>query len=263
VDYEPFALSHKVLTALAAENATPALEWCATQRSRLAKMGSPLEGMLHLQQMIELIREGRRVDAIRHAREHLTGLPEERATAELLTEVRHAMGLLVMGPAARAFANHARLLAPSRWDSLASHFTRDHLTLLGITQVPALEVALSAGMAALKTPCCSLMDQATLNCPTCCEPIRALATAVPSAQRSHSSLVCRVLGEPIDEDNPPLVLPSGQVYSERSLRRFAAGEAGGVTAGAAAGVSGDGEWVVDPITREVVALADVRRAFFL
>ena len=38
---------------------------------------------------------------------------------------------------------------------------------------------------------------------------------VPSTHKVVSSLICRISGEVMDEHNPPVSLPNGQVYSEK------------------------------------------------
>ena len=66
------------------------------------------------------------------------------------------------------------------------------------------------------------------GCPLCCSPVLfELSQGLPSTQRSHSSLVCRLSGCVMDEHNPPCVLPNGSMYSRRALQRMAA-ENGGI-----------------------------------
>ena len=45
----------------------PALAWCVTNKARLSKLKSTLEFKLRLQQYVELVRIGARVEAIAHA----------------------------------------------------------------------------------------------------------------------------------------------------------------------------------------------------
>ena len=47
------------------------------------------------------------------------------------------------------------------------------------------------------------------------ENIRKLAEPLPFAKHIHSKLVCYISKELMNEDNPPLVLPNGYVYSTR------------------------------------------------
>lgn len=47
------------------------------------------------------------------------------------------------------------------------------------------------------------------------EIIRNLAEPLPFAKHIHSKLVCFITKELMNEDNPPLVLPNGYVYSSK------------------------------------------------
>ena len=73
-DVDPFSDSRRVLASLDARECGPALEWCRQHRSRLRKVKSPLEMNLHLQIMTEYVRDGRRRDALDHARAHIAPL---------------------------------------------------------------------------------------------------------------------------------------------------------------------------------------------
>jgi len=84
------------------------------------------------------------------------------------------------------------------------------------------------------------------QCAVCCEPYSRLAASVPMVERAYSSLVCGLSGECMDDTNPPLVLPSGRIYSRRALEALDACGA-----------------LVDPGTGERLALEQLRKAYFL
>ena len=87
------------------------------------------------------------------------------------------------------------------------------------------------------------------GCPLCCSrALFELSQGLPSTQRSHSSLVCRLSGAVMDEHNPPCVLPNGSMYSRKALHRMAA-ENGGI--------------VTCPRTQEKFALEECKPAFIL
>mmetsp|Transcript_14888 Transcript_14888/g.47885 ORF Transcript_14888/g.47885 Transcript_14888/m.47885 type:complete len:158 (+) Transcript_14888:597-1070(+) len=157
------------------------------------------------------------------------------------------MALLALGT--RTSLPHASLLDLGRWRRAADRFGRDFLRLAGAPPTPPLVVALAAGVAALKTPFCSLPEHQAPSCPVCCGPIRGLATRLPSCQRSRSAVTCRLSGTLLDEDNPPLVLPSGHVYAEAAVLRLEAAHGGGAFR--------------DPRTDDVVTMGSLRRAYFL
>ena len=47
-----------------------------------------------------------------------------------------------------------------------------------------------------------------------------LAEQLPYAKHVHSKLLCHVTKELMDEDNVPMVMPNGTVYSQRAVRRL-------------------------------------------
>ena len=85
------------------------------------------------------------------------------------------------------------------------------------------------------------------DCPVCSAPFADMACGLPSVQRSHSSIVCRLSGRLMDEDNQAMVLPDGHVYSHAAL---------------AARAAPDGTFA-HPITGEQLHLDQLRKAFFL
>ena len=58
-------------------------------------------------------------------------------------------------------------------------------------------------------------EECTKDDPLSQEVIRTLAEPLPFAKHIHSKLVCYISKEPMNEDNPPLVLPNGYVYSSK------------------------------------------------
>lgn len=61
------------------------------------------------------------------------------------------------------------------------------------------------------------------------ETIRKLADPLPFAKHIHSKLVCYITKEPMNENNPPLVLPNGYVYSTKAMVQMAMENQGKIT----------------------------------
>ena len=59
---------------------------------------------------------------------------------------------------------------------------------------------------------CYQADNKAVNCPVCTPLMAKLAEPLPFSHRIHSSLVCRLSGDVINDHNPPMVLPNGYVY---------------------------------------------------
>lgn len=49
------------------------------------------------------------------------------------------------------------------------------------------------------------------------ETFQKLAKPLPDSKHIHSKLVCFISKELMNEDNPPLVLPNGYVYSRKVI----------------------------------------------
>ncbi|OTF75096.1 macrophage erythroblast attacher-like protein, partial [Euroglyphus maynei] len=91
-------------------------------------------------------------------------------------------------------------------------------------------ITLQAGLSSLKTPQCYRKDGNRNNeCPVCSDGLNKLAASLPCAHCSQSRLVCFISGEPMNENNQPLMLPNGYVYGEKSLRKMADDNDGKIT----------------------------------
>lgn len=109
---------------------------------------------------------------------------------------------------------------------LANLFTQTHQDLYNIPPISPFEVALSAGLSALKTPTCynehdkHLSRCLSTTCPICSPEFNDLARGVPFAHSVRSHLVDVISGDAMDDENVPIVLPSGRVYGARSLQTW-------------------------------------------
>lgn len=89
VNIEMFLTAKEVEESLERQETATCLAWCHDNKSRLRKMKSCLEFSLRIQEFIELIRQNKRMDAVRHARKHFS-----QAEGGQLDEVRQVMGML-------------------------------------------------------------------------------------------------------------------------------------------------------------------------
>jgi hypothetical protein len=72
VDADIFASARRIESSLRDSNeCARALAWCGENRSRLAKIGSPFEFDLRLQEFLTLVKQGATIKAIEYARKHL------------------------------------------------------------------------------------------------------------------------------------------------------------------------------------------------
>lgn len=82
-----------------------------------------------------------------------------------------------------------------------------------------LSILLRAGFLALKNPVCETENKVD-SCPLCRKDFQRLASSIPYACHSHTSIICRILHSVMDEYNPPVALPNGQTYSEEGIKKI-------------------------------------------
>lgn len=95
--------------------------------------------------------------------------------------------------------------------------------LHGLTAQSLLVLYLQAGAAALNTPR-TAPDTAGFSAddPLCQKEYLAIARGLPFSKHIHSSWVCPITKALMDENNPPVVLPNGYVYSRGAMEEMAA-----------------------------------------
>ena len=70
VEYNIFSEIDKIVESLQQKDSQPALNWCANNKSKLAKMNVTIKFKLLKQQFLELIKKELLVEAIKFAREN-------------------------------------------------------------------------------------------------------------------------------------------------------------------------------------------------
>uniref|UniRef100_W5JYK3 E3 ubiquitin-protein transferase MAEA n=1 Tax=Astyanax mexicanus TaxID=7994 RepID=W5JYK3_ASTMX len=185
----------------------------AVKLARQSGIESCLEFSLRIQEFIELIRQNKRMDAVRHARKHFS-----QAEGGQLDEVRQVMGMLAF-PSDTHISPYKDLLDPGRWKMLIQQFRYDNYRLHQLGNNSVFTITLQAGLSAIKTPQCYKEDGTSKNpdCPVCSKSLNKLAQPLPMAHCANSRLVCKISGEVMNENNPPMMLPNGYVYGYNSL----------------------------------------------
>ncbi|KAH6574376.1 hypothetical protein BASA82_000758 [Batrachochytrium salamandrivorans] len=243
VDIELFTQSRKIESALIAKSCNECIQWCNDNRSGLKKIKSTLEFNLRLQEYTELVRNRNIPQAIAYARKYLTPWSDSH-----LREIQQAMGLLAFSPKTTC-KGYRLLFDESQWSRLAAQFRADNHTLNSLTLQPLLHMTLQAGLASLKTPKCAQITSKNINCPVCeSDTFGNLAEKLPCSHHMNSCVVCRISGKIMDADNPPLVLPNGQVYSTLALKEMASRNSGSVRC---------------PLSGVVYHFSETRKAFIL
>jgi len=240
VDLDIFLAAKKVVDGLNRRDCTEALKFCIENRTKLRKIKSSLEMNLRQQEFVELVRKEALHEAIAYARKHLA--PIALTHLKLIQRVMASLAF----PASTPCPTYKWLFDEQRWDDLIKEFKADHYSLHSLSNEPLICLNLSAGLSALKTKQCYRPENQNLSCPVCVPEFGELASKLPYSQHTHSSLICRITHLKMDEDNYPMVLPNGNVYSKIAMQEMAAA---------------DDERVTCPRTGATFKYSQLRKAF--
>uniref|UniRef100_A0A674DZ97 E3 ubiquitin-protein transferase MAEA n=1 Tax=Salmo trutta TaxID=8032 RepID=A0A674DZ97_SALTR len=225
VNIEMFLTAKEVEESLERQETATCLAWCHDNKSRLRKMKVSQGIMPCLTSYIKIFRlmlkhvfivEMRTIMYHvfhRHARKHFS-----QAEGGQLDEVRQVMGMLAF-PSDTHISPYKDLLDPARWKMLIQQFRYDNYRLHQLGNNSVFTITLQAGLSAIKTPQCYKEDSTSINpdCPVCSKSLNKLAQHLPMAHCANSRLVCKISGEVMNENNPPMMLPNGYVYGYNSL----------------------------------------------
>lgn len=241
-----FLISKDIEESLERKETTKCLQWCHENRSKLRKLkvNSTLEFSIRKQEFIELIRNGKRVEAVKHARKYFSALEEGQ-----MAEIQIIMGLLAYS-VDTDIPQYKKLLDPNRWLDLVEQFRKENFKSYQLNNVSIFTVSLQAGLSALRTPQCYKNDKTIKNpdCPICSKHLIDLARHLPYAHAAQSRLICYISGESMVENNAPVVLPNGYVYGKKALDEMATANEGKV---------------VCPRTKEIFDIEEVEKVFIM
>ncbi|KAL0474981.1 CTLH/CRA C-terminal to lish motif domain-containing protein [Neurospora intermedia] len=224
-----FSQMYTILQDIKSRNLLSAIEWARSNSGELEARGSNLEFELSRLQYVWLFK-GPRVN----------GLPDNElnGTAGALLYAQQnfwRFGNRYIGEI-QQLANaqiYARNLSESPYRHIfstetafadvASSFTREFCSLLGLSAESPLYVAVTAG--ALALPLLIKYQQATRAKGTEWTTTNELAFETPLPERMlyHSIFVCPVSKEQTTEQNPPMMIPCGHVLAKETLQRLLKG----------------------------------------
>lgn len=170
--------------------------------------------MLRRQEFVELARQRDLHTAIAYAKRHLVAFADEHER-----QLQQTMALIAISPSTLT-EPYRTLYDESQWRTITTQFRSDNYALHCMPAVCQLVSTVQAGLAALKTPQCAAGENT--DCPACMPPLNHVAATLPSSHHENSTIVCRITGAVMDEDNPPTVLPNGTVYSRRACEEMMA-----------------------------------------
>ncbi|VDD86692.1 unnamed protein product [Enterobius vermicularis] len=178
------------------------MEWIMDNKSKLRRLKSNFEVTVRIQECVELVRKGERIQAALYARRYFSNLPAQ------------VMGLIGLGHTYGEKA-YESLFGDSRWEVLVELFRKENARIFQLMEYSTFNACLCMGISAMKTPHCK--PDATSRCPICQPEINELADDLPFAHSLNSKLICAYSGEPLDENNPPYMLPNGRVYGQHAI----------------------------------------------
>lgn len=243
VDSDIFRESRVVIEALRRRDCKEGLRWCTENKRRLQKVDSKLEFRLRCQEFVELARARRKPDAINYMRKYLS----VNCEGDQFLDIQRFMALLIFDPSTSC-QPYKDMYGEHKWLELEMAFKHDNYRLHGLTRESTIEILVKAGLASLKTRKCGTEADRKPNCPTCVEPYLSLARLLPRSRHENSVLVCSISGEIMDENNPPMAMPQGNVYSWKALKRIS-DENNGI--------------VIDPRTQEKARFDELRKCFIM
>lgn len=143
-----FQTSREVEVDLASHKTAKCTVWCNDNKTKLRKINSTIEFQLRVQEFVELIREDRRVDAVKHAQKHFPDFYQDQ-----LKDIRQCMALLAF-PTTTEIEPYKSLFNPKRWDELVLNFRSENYRIFQLASQSVLSVAVQVIVYILRGKCC-------------------------------------------------------------------------------------------------------------
>ncbi|KAF1988492.1 hypothetical protein K402DRAFT_328660 [Aulographum hederae CBS 113979] len=207
-----------------ARNLSPAIEWARGNSRILEARGSNLEFELCMMQFICLFSEDNPIEGAGPLRAWAYARSSFPVFSSRYTrEINQLMGALAFwenipdSPYAQLFTND------TAWENVATSFTREFCSLLGLSAESPLFLATTAGAVAL--PVLDKYLKITKEKKTEWTSIGELPveTPLPPAYHFHSIFVCPVSKEQATDMDPPMMMPCGHVICKQSLETYSKG----------------------------------------
>jgi macrophage erythroblast attacher len=217
IDGKILAEYRKVIIDLNNKSCESAMRWCQTNKSKLSRINSEFEFKLIFQEFIELVRQNNIQGALVFMKRYAETFQDNH-----IGDISKAMGCLTFYKMIDKFPQYKYYFDDARWTDLIELYKKESFYVMGISNQSGLEVTLQSGLCSLRTSnCFEKKLSKSHSCPICNPILQKMAAAVPSTHKIVSSLICRITGEIMDEHNPPVALPNGQVYSLKALKSMA------------------------------------------
>ena len=254
-----------IIASLKGKDLGPVLQWCVDHRNNLKRIGSDLEFRLRRQEFIELLRTGDLETALKCSQKHFPQWLETN-----YPEIRESLALVCWLPfigrglkwSNGRMSKYENLFNESmQWQNLRERFESDFISVYQVDEGSQLVKTVRIGLSALKTQKCREIANSEesglgsrgseqLECPVCRGPLKDLAKQLPFGHFEQTKLRCRITGRLMSENDPPMALPNGQVYSESGVKFLVGWQDGGTV-------------LKCPETGQQFLISEARKCFFL
>ncbi|KAH8853884.1 E3 ubiquitin-protein transferase MAEA [Schistosoma japonicum] len=191
----------------------PAFSWLQEANFKLKKNDSYYEFDLRVFEFYLLVKQGKRIEAIQHARKYMNSV--KQADDYRATKLGQAMILLAMRTPEELQNKADQNKLTEKWIVKRTHEVLMEFYAYSI--YTPFQLAVNAGITAIKTHYCYNPNTQHRDCAVCHPLINQLAVNLPFARHDHSILTCYKTGLPMNDENPPMSLPNGYVYSQKGI----------------------------------------------
>lgn len=224
-----FAEMYSILQELKARNLGPAIDWARSNSDELEARGSNLEFELIKLQFVWLFKgplvnglpdneRNGRSGALDYARRNFS-----RFQGRHFAEINRLVGAMAFASNIPDSPYKQDFAIDGAFMDVASSFTREFCSLLGLSAESPLYIAATAGALALPYQMKFVeMSKAKGTEWTTANEL-AFETPLPERMLYHSIFVCPVAKEQTTEANPPMMIPCGHVLAKETLQRLCKG----------------------------------------
>ncbi|KAK1752538.1 protein RMD5 A [Echria macrotheca] len=225
-----FSEMYNILQELRARNLLPAIEWARVNAAELEARGSNLEFELIKYQYIWLFKgpavnglpddeNNGQAAALRYARNNFG-----RFQARHLRELDRLAGAMAYAPNIPDSPYRQDFAIENAFSTVATSFTREFCSLLGLSAESPLYIAATAGTLALPQLVKYIAKTRSRGTEWTSANELPFETPLPRRMMYHSIFVCPVLKGQTTETNPPVILPCGHVLAQETLHNLLKGQ---------------------------------------
>ncbi|KAK5171116.1 uncharacterized protein LTR77_004260 [Saxophila tyrrhenica] len=225
-----FTEMYHILEALRSQhNLSPAIAWARENSTELENRGSNLEFELSRLKFVELYTSSEETMSEDSMTGPLRALEYAQAVFPTFSgrysrEMSNLLGSLAYSSGLDESPYKTLFFNQHPWEDVATSFTREFCSMLGLSSTSPLYTAVTAGGIAL--PILEKVERVMAASRGQWTSVNELPveTPLPPEMLFHSIFVCPVSKEQATDDNPPMMLPCGHVIAEQSLHMHSRGK---------------------------------------